>query len=198
MNELPHTKLMHLFTSVLFFLIFIYLFFNLFLATLHGLWDLSSPTRDWTHALGSESTESWPLAHHGIPHICTFLILFLSSYSKRDILPFTYGTVTLKLECRSESPGMLVKIQHSGPYPKFLIQSVWNEAQESAFLSSSKWWWYNWSRDHTWEPLTSPLLLSQEPYTLNYLFLLNICNGSLSTESFHSLPTPTVALSSWS
>ena len=29
-----------------------------FLATLHGLWDLSSPTRDQTRALGSESMES--------------------------------------------------------------------------------------------------------------------------------------------
>ena len=27
-----------------------------FLAMLHGLWDLSSPTKDQTRALGSEST----------------------------------------------------------------------------------------------------------------------------------------------
>ena len=33
--------------------IFLYLFF-IFLATLRGLWDLSSPTRDWTHTPGSE------------------------------------------------------------------------------------------------------------------------------------------------
>ena len=32
-------------------------FFN-FLAALPGLWDLSSPTRDRTWVLGSESTES--------------------------------------------------------------------------------------------------------------------------------------------
>ena len=29
----------------------------LFLTTLHGLWDLSSPTRGWTQALGSESAD---------------------------------------------------------------------------------------------------------------------------------------------
>ena len=33
-------------------------FFFFLLAMLHGLWDLSSPTRDWTQALGSESMES--------------------------------------------------------------------------------------------------------------------------------------------
>ena len=34
---------------------------------LHGLWDPSSLTRDQTQALGSESTESYPLDHRGIP-----------------------------------------------------------------------------------------------------------------------------------
>ena len=33
-------------------------FFFFFLATLNGLWDLSSLTRDGTHALGSKGTES--------------------------------------------------------------------------------------------------------------------------------------------
>ena len=33
-----------------------FLFF--FLAVLHGLWDLSSPTKDRTWTLGSESVES--------------------------------------------------------------------------------------------------------------------------------------------
>ena len=37
------------------------------LATPHGLRDLSSPTRDRTWALGSESPESYPLDHQGIP-----------------------------------------------------------------------------------------------------------------------------------
>ena len=32
--------------------------FFFFLATLHNLWDLSFPTKDWTCALGSESAES--------------------------------------------------------------------------------------------------------------------------------------------
>ena len=38
--------------------IFIYLFIFIFLATPRGLWDLSSPTRDRTRTLGSESVES--------------------------------------------------------------------------------------------------------------------------------------------
>ena len=33
-----------------------------------GLWDLSFPTRDWTQALSSECTESWPLDCQVIPH----------------------------------------------------------------------------------------------------------------------------------
>ena len=36
----------------------LFVFFFFFLATLNSLQDLSSPTRDWTCALGSESTES--------------------------------------------------------------------------------------------------------------------------------------------
>ena len=32
--------------------------FFFFLAAPHGLWDLSSPTRDWTQALGIDSAES--------------------------------------------------------------------------------------------------------------------------------------------
>ena len=60
-----------------------------------------------------------------------FLILVLSCNSEKDILPFIYGTVNLKLECTSEFPGRLVKIQNSKlqlvkiqPYLKFLIQLV--------------------------------------------------------------------------
>ena len=32
-----------------------------------GLWDFSSQIRDWTLALGSESTMSKPLDHQAIP-----------------------------------------------------------------------------------------------------------------------------------
>ena len=60
-----------------------------------------------------------------------FLIIVLSCNSEKDILPFIYGTVNLKLECTSEFPGRLVKIQNSKlqlvkiqPYLKFLIQLV--------------------------------------------------------------------------
>ena len=53
--------------SLVFQLRFLYICFNnkykairkkIFLATLWGLQDLSSQVRDWTQALGSESTES--------------------------------------------------------------------------------------------------------------------------------------------
>ena len=45
-----------------------YLFVFLFLlAAPHCLWDLSSPTRDWTWALGSENVESQAVDHQGIP-----------------------------------------------------------------------------------------------------------------------------------
>ena len=43
-----------------------FLFFN-FLAALHGMWDLSSPTRDGTCTLCSGSTESQPLDLQGSP-----------------------------------------------------------------------------------------------------------------------------------
>ena len=39
-------------------LIYFYLFLNLFLARPQGSWDLSSPTRDQTWALSSQSAES--------------------------------------------------------------------------------------------------------------------------------------------
>ena len=42
-------------------------FFVSFLAILHGLQDLSSLTRDRTHALSSENMESQPLDCQGIP-----------------------------------------------------------------------------------------------------------------------------------
>ena len=39
----------------LFLLIFSFFFF---LVTLHSLWDLGPPNRDWTQALSRETTES--------------------------------------------------------------------------------------------------------------------------------------------
>ena len=47
------TVLLHMFAFFFFFF-----FFNLFLITLLGMWDLSSPTRGWTRAPYSWSTES--------------------------------------------------------------------------------------------------------------------------------------------
>ena len=39
-----------------------------------GLWNLSSLTRDWTQALGSDSTESYPLGGQRIPYIIISII----------------------------------------------------------------------------------------------------------------------------
>ena len=49
--------LLTLFLFVCFSGLTLFLFIS-FLATPRGLWDLSSPTRDRTHALGNESKES--------------------------------------------------------------------------------------------------------------------------------------------
>ena len=52
-----------------------FILFNFFfLAVPWGLRDLSSPTRDWTQTLSSESAESKPLDYRGIP--CPFLFLY--------------------------------------------------------------------------------------------------------------------------
>ena len=50
--------------------IFAYMLHFIFLLpTPCSLQDLNSPSRDWTHILSSESSESWPLDHQGIPYI---------------------------------------------------------------------------------------------------------------------------------
>ena len=56
-------------------LLFLEIFF--FLTTAHIFWDLSSPTRDWTWAHGSESAKSWPLDPQGIPSNIISVPLFL-------------------------------------------------------------------------------------------------------------------------
>ena len=50
----------------------LFICFSFFLATLQGLWDLSSPTQDGTRAPGSESTESFFFLN-------LFIYLFLSA-----------------------------------------------------------------------------------------------------------------------
>ena len=68
---------------------------------LSHLWNLSSLTRDWTWALGSESTESKPLDHWGIPQVFNYfcqcfvlsLNVFLNTlwcYSKSCFLNFLF------------------------------------------------------------------------------------------------------------
>ena len=49
---------MQLNQDLFFVFVFWLFFFFFFFATKHGLWDISSLTRDRTQALGSESAES--------------------------------------------------------------------------------------------------------------------------------------------
>ena len=59
------------------------LFFCLYiLAELHSLWDLSSPTRDWTWDYGSESTSSNHWTTRELPVNCYFNKLILLEWSK--------------------------------------------------------------------------------------------------------------------
>lgn len=51
------------------------LFFGL--AILWDLSDVSFRTRDWSRALGSDSVESQPLSHQGIPNSAFFIILIM-------------------------------------------------------------------------------------------------------------------------
>ena len=47
-----------------------------FLAVPHGMWNLSSPTRDWTHVPCGRSAESQPLDYQGSPWV---LVIFETS-----------------------------------------------------------------------------------------------------------------------
>ena len=64
------------FNNAMFLILTCYSYFLLFLAIQHSLWDLSSPNRDWTQALGTDSTESWLLDYQGIPKDCFFFLSF--------------------------------------------------------------------------------------------------------------------------
>ena len=70
-------KLIRTITCRFCFFVFVFVLFWLFLlgsggGALHSLRDLSSLTRDQTQALGSESTESWPLDCPGSPQLHAF------------------------------------------------------------------------------------------------------------------------------
>ena len=47
-----------------------------FSAALHGVWDLSSPTRDQTRIPCIGSAESQPLDHQGSPDARFYIVLF--------------------------------------------------------------------------------------------------------------------------
>ena len=65
------------------FLVFhLLLFFFFFLAEIGSLWDLNSPTRNWTRALSSERAEPWPLAHLGSSFFSISFLAFLFQLKK--------------------------------------------------------------------------------------------------------------------
>ena len=51
-----------------------------------GLQHLSSPTTDWTQALGIERMESWPLDNQGIPRAQHIFYYFVASKSQAFIV----------------------------------------------------------------------------------------------------------------
>ena len=63
-NAVKSKRIIHLHSTQVSFLVsrllsfFFFILLVAVLAVLCGLWDLSSPTRDWTHTLGSENMES--------------------------------------------------------------------------------------------------------------------------------------------
>ena len=69
--------------------------FKNFLATLHGVWDFSSLTRDWTHAPCSGSMEPQTLDRQGIPYIFLFTYLFIYLF----IHSFIYLLAASGLSC---------------------------------------------------------------------------------------------------
>ena len=59
----------------------------LFLASRHGLQDLSSPTRDWSPGPSSESVASFSLHHHGILQEWSDSFFFFKLYNIVLVLP---------------------------------------------------------------------------------------------------------------
>ena len=102
-----------------------------------GMWDLSSPTRDWTQALGRENTESQPLDRQGILpahalcirhtpsqtcHVSGTVVLnqgqfwhFAKSGSIRVVTIGGGGRVLLASS--GQRPGMLLTVARTGPPP---------------------------------------------------------------------------------
>ena len=59
--------------------------FKLIIIFFLSLWDLGSPTRDWTPAFKKESLELYPLDHQGILSSCWFSKILLSVLLKNQI-----------------------------------------------------------------------------------------------------------------
>ena len=59
--------------------------FNHFLATLHSMQDLPSPTRDRTHAPSSGSMESPPLDRQAIPRLCILKPVLRTNHRSRGL-----------------------------------------------------------------------------------------------------------------
>ena len=78
--------------------VYIYVTKFFFLASLHSMRNLSSPTRDWTHAPCIGSPESQPLDHQGIPLCyCNYNEMLIGYYEINNILRRTILRLDLGL-----------------------------------------------------------------------------------------------------
>ena len=96
------------------------LFYWGFEAGLHGLWDLSSLTRDGTQALGSKSTKSQPLNHQGIPQNSIFWISQFSPNATQfqtkpqQLFPLELVKFVLKILASNKRNSTAKKIEEGG------------------------------------------------------------------------------------
>ena len=82
--------------------------------------------------------------------------------SKPDQMPAPYAGITeisaaLRLEGASEWPGGRIELLEAGPTLEFLVQCFWGGVQEFACLTSPRWCWCGWFRNHTLRPTWDPL-----------------------------------------
>ena len=109
----------HTFVSLLF--IFYFILFYSFLASPHDLWDLSSPTRDWTHATAVKvpSPNHWTTREFLVSHFVN-LFTFSDTYwycwfqcnGTGFLLIFSFSTSVSPLS-HSRKPGSLVTFGQS-------------------------------------------------------------------------------------
>ena len=61
--------------------VYIYMYVCIYIAMLHDMQDLSSPTRDQTHTACSGSTESQPLDHQENPQVNFNNVFYITQHS---------------------------------------------------------------------------------------------------------------------